>query len=207
MITLTRCSSTPRAEILVKPEGSTRRTRPRERRLAAPAARAHRWPGRMRTASVERRSATISSLGESPTSRSGSPAAPPPRSRGAAQHDAVDGRADLDAGLPAASGPLATRLRPRGCGACGVRRTRTAAAAGAACGRPRSVWPARVARCGEAPLRQLAGAPQRRARPGRSSAAARSPSALARPKAASAARARAAARPGSGRRAAPGATG
>ena len=85
MITLTRCSSTPSAEILVKPEGSTRRTRPAERGAAAPALDDHRAgrAGCARRRSRDSRPRSRSWRRRRPRAAA-RPAAPPPRSRGSA---------------------------------------------------------------------------------------------------------------------------
>jgi len=72
--TRTRCSSTPRADTLVNPTGSTTRTFPS--RGMSPPHRPKRTgvPGRIRTASAERTSTSTSRRPGSPTSSSGVPA-------------------------------------------------------------------------------------------------------------------------------------
>ncbi len=72
--TFTRCSSTPRADTLVKPEGSTRRTVAASVSAPPQPSTSTRMPGFTRTASVESRSETISMWRGSPISTSGSPA-------------------------------------------------------------------------------------------------------------------------------------
>ena len=73
-MTQTRCSSTPSAETLVKPAGSTTRTTPSS--VPTPPQRSNRTrvPAPMRTASADNRSTSTSSTLESPISMSDWPA-------------------------------------------------------------------------------------------------------------------------------------
>ena len=97
MSTLTRCSSTPSAETFMKPDGSTRRTRPSSGWPPPHCSMSTGAPGGTRTASVDSRSATISSalriadLEERLAGRDDRFALAQPL-----QDDAVDRRHDLD---------------------------------------------------------------------------------------------------------------
>ena len=120
-MTLTRCSSTPRAEIFIKPDGSTRRTLPRRSGSPPHCSTTHGMPGVTLTASLESRSET--------TSRSRAHRAPGRRlARGRAPPRSREARCRTVPSIGRRMSPRTDRARPAGARrACGASRFDSAA--------------------------------------------------------------------------------